>query len=145
MTGTKFGMAYKEYRDINKGIIEWIIGLTIAELGLIISQKLYMLNWILYLFVLVSFFSILLAVLIMYVIVSSVDAELHSALLAINTEERMTEKDFGTKFEERLGSFNKLLINLIIDKKTYKYLFVFFAFNTVVMIVLIISNIHNIK
>ena len=59
MTGTLLGMALKEYKDNQKGLVEWIIGLTIAELALIISQKLYNTHLIFYIFITVSFLSLI--------------------------------------------------------------------------------------
>jgi len=145
MTQTKLLMAYKEYRDINKGIVEWIIGLTIAELALIISKGLYSFNLIFYVFIGTSFVSILWATVIMYTIASFADVELYSALLAHKSEGEMSEEDFGAEWEKRLGWFGKLLISLVVTKRGYKYLFIFFVFNTIVMFTLIISNIQNIR
>ena len=143
MSETKFGKVHKEYRDINKGIVEWIIGLTIAELGLIISQSLYSFNWIFFSFVGISCLSILLAVIIMHAIISSVDSELYAAFLAVRTQGKMEKEQFEKEYEERLGKFTKLIINAIFDKKAYRFLFVSFALNTAAMIALIFLNIQN--
>lgn len=144
MSETKFGKAHKEYRDINKGIVEWIIGLTIAELGLIISQKLYSFNWIFYSFIVISCLSLLLAIIIVYTIISCVDSELYSALLAVNTQREMPRDEFDKEYEKRLGNFTKILINLVFNKKAYRLLFGSFALNTIGMITLILGNIRNI-
>lgn len=143
MLDTKLGKANKEYRDINKGVVEWIIGLTIAELGLIISQKLYSLNWLFYFFISISLFSLILAVIIMFVIVSCVDSELYSGVLSINSKGRMSEEQFEQQFMKRLGKFLIFLINIVFDKRGYRFLFVSFALNTVTMIALIFCNIKN--
>lgn len=143
MIDTKLGKANKEYRDINKGIIEWIIGLTIAELGLIISQKLYSLSWLFYSFVGISSFSLLLAITIMYVIISCVDSELYSVILGINSGGKMSERKFEQEFMKRLGKFPAILVNIVFEKKFYKFLFMSFALNTIGMIASILCNIKN--
>lgn len=143
MIDTKLGKAHKDYRDTNKGIVEWIIGLTIAELGLIISQKLYSLNWLFNFFIILSSTSLILAIIIMLVIVSCVDSELYSGILVTNAEGKISEEEFEQKSMKRLGGFIRLLIYIVFEKKGYMSLFLSFALSTIAMITLIFCNIKN--
>ena len=141
MEESKFRKAFREYRQENVRLVEWIIGLVISELALILSQHLYTKGTIFYFFLVFSFMSILLAVLIMYTIVSYIDIDLHSAFLAIQTRGKMKEKDFGVKFERRLGRATKWFISEVVERKAYKCLFYFFLLTTTMMIISIICNI----
>ena len=139
----KFRQAYKEYRNTNKGMVEWIIGLTIAEISLIISQKLFLLDWIFYCFIIISSFSMLLAIVIMYSIAASVDIDLHSAFLAKITNGKMPKQDFEAHFDKRLGKITKFMIKFVVMKKGYRLLFIPFFLNTLLASVLIFINIQK--
>jgi len=49
MTETKFGKAFKEYRDVNITAINWIIGLIIGEIGLVLGLNYVNVLWIIFL------------------------------------------------------------------------------------------------
>ena len=133
--------AYEDYRRENTRFVEWIIGLVISELVLMLSQHLYTEGIIFYLFLLFSFMSILVALSIMYAMVSFVDVNLYSAFLAGQTSGRMKEEDFSVEFEKRLGCIARWFINEVVLGRAYRCLFCFFLLSTAMMIVSIISNI----
>lgn len=141
MTDTKLGKAFHQYVETLSRMVEWIIGLIIGELALIISQNLFCLNMLFYLFLIVSGTSILLAIMIMYVISSESDIELFSAILA--KKNNLTPEEFEKEYFKRLGKLNGFLTNLVVEKGVYKLLFLLFLINSIIMILLIFDNIQN--
>lgn len=141
MEESKFRRAFKEYREGNARLVEWIIGLVIGELILILSQHFYTKGIIFYLFLFFSFISILVAVSIMYALISSIDVDLYSAFLAVQMRGRSKKEDFGVEFDKRLGCIERWFINNVVLGKAYKCLFYFFLLSTAMMIVSIILNI----
>ncbi len=139
MTETLLGMALKEYKDIQKGLVEWIIGLTIAELALIISQKLYNTHLIFYIFITVSFLSLMIAIIIMFFIAKETDIEMHSAMLAAK-DSKMKEDKFAESYGKRMGEIGMFISNFVIDKHLLGWLFISFGINTILMILLIFLN-----
>jgi len=145
MKESKFRKTFKVYREENSRLVEWIIGLVIAELALILSLHLYTKDIIFYLFLFFSFASILVAVSIMYALVSSVDVDIYSAFRAVHTDDKMEEEIFGAEFDKRLGCTAKWIINKVVLRQAYKWLFCSFLISTVMLVVLIILNMDIVK
>ena len=97
MTDTKFGKAFKEYRDTNISAINWIIGLIIGEVGLVLGLNYIHFLWLIILQILFASFAILLATLIMYLIVAQASMELFSARLALENP-KMSDSSFSPRF-----------------------------------------------
>ena len=142
MTDTKFGKAFKEYRDTIITAINWIIGLIIGEIGLILGLDYLYFLWLLILQILFASFAILLATIIMYVIVAQASMELFSAKLAIE-DPKMSEDEYKNKYFEKHGRILTFLTNLVIDYDLYKWLFFLFFLETICLFIIII--LHLIK
>lgn len=142
MTDTKFGQAFKEYRDTIITAINWIIGLIIGEIGLILGLDYLYFLWLLILQILFASFAILLATIIMYVIVAQASMELFSAKLAIE-DPKMSEDKYKNKYFEKHGRILTFLTNLVIDYDLYKWLFFLFFLETICLFIIII--LHLIK
>ena len=142
MTDTKFGQAFKEYRDTIITAINWIIGLIIGEIGLILGLDYLYFLWLLILQILFASFAILLATIIMYVIVAQSSMELFSAKLAIE-DPKMSEDKYKNKYFEKHGRILTFLTNLVIDYDLYKWLFFLFFLETICLFIIII--LHLIK
>ena len=142
MTDTKFGQAFKEYRDTIITAINWIIGLIIGEIGLILGLDYLYFLWLLILQILFASFAILLATIIMYVIVAQASMELFSAKLAIE-DPKMSEDEYKNKYFEKHGRILTFLTNLVIDYDLYKWLFFLFFLETICLFIIII--LHLIK
>lgn len=125
MTGTKLGNAYREYATTNKGIVEWIIGLTIAEIALVISQNSFIASWQIIILLVVGLFSIVVGTIMMYVIIANADIELFSAIIWAKDPE-MKEEEFDQKYNKRFKGLSRFFTELMLDKKLYNYLFISF-------------------
>lgn len=134
--------AFQEYGEGNIRLVEWIIGLVIGELALILSQHLYIRGFIFYLFLFFSFSSIFIAVLIMYALVSYLDAKLSVAVLA-TIKPDLKPEEYDKEYKERIGRIMKWIANTIVERKAYRTLVLCFALTTAMMIILIISYLVN--
>ena len=144
MTQTKLGLAFKEFKDENKNTVVWLIGLTTLELGLIFSEEFYFPQFLLYSFILLCFLSIFLSLLIMYVIVAEADIELFSAIYFSDKKEGSFKEDKAEiDYYKRLGKITRLLSEIVIGKKIYRFLFLSFIGNTVLFMLLILLNMPN--
>ena len=123
MTDTKFGKAFKEYRDTNISAINWIIGLIIGEVGLVLGLNYIHFLWLIILQILFASFAILLATLIMYVIVAQASMELFFARLALENPK-----------------MSDVLTDLVIDYDLYKWLFILFLLETICLFCIIILH-----
>ena len=139
MTETKFGKAFKEYRDVNITAINWIIGLIIGEIGLVLGLNYVNVLWIIFLLLLFASLAVILATLIMYVLVSQSSIELFSAGLALENPQ-MSEEEYHEKYFEKHGKSLILLTNLVVDFDLYRWLFIFFLLETVCLFANIIIH-----
>lgn len=146
MTQTKLGIALKEFNEVNKNTVIWLIGLTTLELGLIFSQEFYFPLLVLYGFITVCFISIILSLLIMYVVIADTDIDFFAALYFHNKKEgSIKEDDAERDYFKRLGKVTKWLIDITIEKKIYRLLFISFLCNTLLFMLLIVLNVPHQK
>ena len=139
MTDTKFGKAFKEYRDTNTSAINWIIGLIIGEVGLVLGLNYIHFLWLIILQILFASFAILLATLIMYVIVAQASMELFSARLALENP-KMSDEEYQNEYFKKHGRTLTLLTDLVIDYDLYKWLFILFLLETICLFCIIILH-----
>jgi len=97
MTETKFGKAFKDYSETIITAINWIIGLLIGEIGLVLGLNYLQFLWLIILQLAFAIFAILLATVIMYVIMSQASMELFSARLAIE-DPKMSNEEYNKKY-----------------------------------------------
>ena len=142
MTETKFGKAFKDYRETIITAINWIIGLLIGEIGLVLGLNYLQFLWLIILQLAFAIFAILLATVIMYVIVSQASMELFSARLAIE-DPKMSNEEYKNKYFEKHGRILTFLTDLVIDYDLYKWLFLLFFLETICLFTII--DLHLVK
>ena len=139
MTDTKFGKAFKEYRETIITAINWIIGLVIGEVGIVLGLQYTSILWILLVLILFACLSIILAAIIMYVFVSQASIELFSAGIVLENS-KMGEEEYRAKYFKKHGKLLIFLTNLIIDYDLYRWLFLFFLLETICLFAIIIIH-----
>ncbi|MCG6912493.1 hypothetical protein LJE86_01095 [bacterium BMS3Abin03] len=139
MTETKFGKAFKDYRETIITAINWIIGLLIGEIGLVLGLNYLQFLWLIILQLAFAIFAILLATVIMYVIVSQASMELFSARLAIE-DPKMSNEEYKNKYFEKHGRILTFLTDLVIDYDLYKWLFLLFFLETICLFTIIVLH-----
>ena len=139
MTETKFGKAFKDYRETIITAINWIIGLLIGEIGLVLGLNYLQFLWLIILQLAFAIFAILLATVIMYVIVSQASMELFSAILAIE-DPKMSNEEYKNKYFEKHGRILTFLTDLVIDYDLYKWLFLLFFLETICLFTIIVLH-----
>jgi len=139
MTETKFGKAFKDYSETIITAINWIIGLLIGEIGLVLGLNYLQFLWLIILQLAFAIFAILLATVIMYVIVSQASMELFSARLAIE-DPKMSNEEYKNKYFEKHGRILTFLTDLVIDYDLYKWLFLLFFLETICLFTIIVLH-----
>lgn len=132
--------SYREYFDTSKATVEWIIGLTIGELALIISQRLYTDKLIFGVMVFFSGLSILFAISIMYCVMRAADLKMYSAALR-TTNPELRKNEYNNEIDKRYSKFSNWLFGFVAVHKIYNWLFISFGLGTLSMIGLVIKEI----
>lgn len=140
MEELNFRKTFEKYREVNARSVEWLIGLQIGELALILSQHFYTKGPIFYLFLLFSFSSILVAILIMYAVISYADIELQIIFLG-QKKPSIPEEKLWEEIPKLSGKVAWRLLDEIVTGKVYRLLFCCFFLITIMMIVSIVRNI----
>jgi hypothetical protein len=139
MTDTKLGKAFSEFRETHITAINWIIGLAIGEVGLILGLKFVGIKWLILILFLITAIDIFIAIIIIYVLVAQSSLELFSAILAKQSD--IDDKSFKEKYDKKQGKLLIFLTDLVIDFDLYKWLFSLFLFENIIVFSILIVNI----
>lgn len=129
--------ARKEYYKILHNIAEWLIGLTMGELGLIAGLRLNCNKDLFIPMLLFSMLSIVLALTIMYFEMTYVDAMMYTAHLR-TFNETIDKEEYEKAITKRIGLIGNFIINFVMKYKIYNFLFLSFLCGTILTVILIV-------
>ncbi|MEW6041130.1 MAG: hypothetical protein AB1633_06380, partial [Elusimicrobiota bacterium] len=112
--------ARKEYYKTLYKITQWIIGLTIGELALIVNLKLYSNKCFFIPILIFSVISIILSLTIMYFVITFSDVMMYSAHIR-TVNQNIGEDEYDKEITKRMGTIGNILSEIVMKYKIYNF------------------------